>query len=420
MAVLTHFDDQFNETIRRLVNDQNLLRIKKLLVYTCRNSWESDLVRLNHYDLRELVRELIAIAPTLDQLKQRLDLVVKTINKPAEYTLIANAVVNHLKKLYTDAPQLFESNLDHAACLEVVQSFKQDQDYLRIKKVLYCACRHTWENNLSKLTQVNIFNLVQELFQLAPQQADLDAILQRIVSTLNRQDEYQAIAEKISQAFHHLYQTPHDEAQEQTHIINHAVDRLGASYPAVAAPNQPTSALKPTHSTNNTALTPPPQPNNQPSSHPIPQYNDLRSFTPFAAPVTSVDPVLDAEGLPDSGPPANVVRRSLDPSKLFDLRIEIMKFTNPLRAKILMLTTLHPSTPVHVQVHQMYQTLNRYQLDELLQELFQSYKALPELAVDLKQAAQQLPETDQYLQSAETVVRALRPIYEMSIVFPGE
>lgn len=416
MAVLTQFDDQFDDTVRRLVNDQNLLRIKKLLVYTCRNSWESDLVRLNHYDLRELLRELIAIAPTLEQLKQRLNAVVKTISKPAEYTLIANAIVNHLKKLYTDAPQLFESNLDQAACLEVVQSFKQDQDYLRIKKLLYCACRHTWENNLSKLTQINIFNLVQELFQLAPQQADLDSILQRIVSTLNRQDEYQPIAEKISQAFSHLYQVSHaEEAQPKTHIVRRSDGSDSTAIPDPAFANLDAGSFK----QDSAALAKLPQ-SMQPVSGLMAQPNGLHSFNQPATPLAPVDPVLDAEGLPDSGPPASSVRRSLDPSELFDLRIEIMKFANPLRAKILIFTTLHPSTPVHTQVHQPHQTLNKYQLDELLQELFQSYKTLPELAVELKKAAQRLPEAGQYLQSAETVVRAFRPIYEMSIVFPGE
>ena len=95
---------RYASVVRQLEREPDLLRIKKLLLYVCRRQWESDLAKLTALDLRSLVEELHQLVPTSERLGSLLTAVVKTLSKQAEYSAIAQIMLQRLSSLYSDAP----------------------------------------------------------------------------------------------------------------------------------------------------------------------------------------------------------------------------------------------------------------------------------------------------------------------------
>ncbi|NET80036.1 MULTISPECIES: hypothetical protein [Okeania] len=87
----------------------------------------------------------------------------------------------------------------------VVNELKQDGDLIRIKKVIYCACEGRWENDETKLEEINLKELIEELYQKTGNIETLDHRLSRIVSKVNKKTEYGLLAQKIIESVGKLY-----------------------------------------------------------------------------------------------------------------------------------------------------------------------------------------------------------------------
>ncbi len=343
-----------DQVIQGLSHDPNLPRIKKLLIYSCRQTWETAPNQLSQYDLSCLVQELCQPHASLEHIKTRLYHLVKTLSKPAEYTLIANALIYHLEPLYLEnsenladpATQVVHGWPDYAT---VAHQLEQDVDVLRVRKLIYAACRQTWENDPAVLSQTPLAELVQELYRLTSTPQTLDAILNGIVCTLNRQVEYRQIAQRIAIACSSLYPS-------------HAESTQSLLSPAAPTPSPPAASVP-------TGSLPLPSPTHSPVSAAI-------------------------------SPPA--------PSNLFDLRLEIMKYANPLRAKVLLFSVLHGSMEY---TSPMWDMLKAEGLDELLSQLFHQYPIFAELQTKLPSTAQRLPERDTYSHVSDVILRAIKPCY---------
>jgi hypothetical protein len=113
--------------------------------------------------------------------------------------------------------------------------------------------------------------------------------------------------------------------------------------------------------------------------------------------------------------PSHFQTRTLDDlvADLFDVRQEIMKYTNILRAKILLFSIVH--APPNVE-HSIWQVVNNYDLDDLLRYLLQSHRVFSILEADLNAIARKLPESDYYRQAADTILRTIHPYYSGTIV----
>jgi len=349
VAVLTPLQEVVNE----LSQDGNILRIKKLLVYACRRTWENDPERLNRFHLAELIRDLLGIVPTLGQLRTYLSNIVKTLNKPDEYTLVANAIVNRLLRLYPEDSS--GTSVSHnQQYLQLAADLEQHNQHLRLKKLIFCACKQTWENDPTVLSQYSLVNLVQELHQLTPTPQGLEAILYSIVRTLNRSNEYMAIADTITAAFAPLY---------------------------VATPEAPIDPAVPPQ------LTPA-----------IPATPDSKFAQVAGAPAVAVDE------------PGMLVR-SLVSAELFELRLYLMKYTNPFQAKMLLYAVLHCPLPLP----ELGIELRQYDLDELLRNLMRDYKLFPQLEQKCLAIARVLPNAQSALQSAQVVLRLVKPFYSQPL-----
>lgn len=376
MATLSPQD----EVIHRLIHDPNSARIKKLLIYVCQHYWESDATRLKQVEMPDLVQELMAIAPTIEQLRFCLNNAVQTINKRAEYALIANYLVNSLTNLYSWSTPLTRVNLHPSRYADIVKTLSQDSDYIRIKKLVICACKRTWENDPTKLDSYNIVTLVQELHQLTVTPENLSLTLQTVVDSLNRSDVYQPIAERICQACRSLYYPAPVEPQNVTAFGSHTTqiqfngDRINTSVMTAPVETSPTS-------------------NSSPSviSDKVEANSEMR--------------------LPEALPqPKKTFSNLLN--NLFDLRLEIIKYANPLRAKTLIYSLMHGQPELNAEI---WSAIKNYDLETLLQNLFRVHKRFSYLETSLTQVAQGLPSAPHYLQTSAVILRAIKPYYLGSV-----
>lgn len=86
--------------------DAQQMRLKKLLLYTYQDVWESDLRQLNSVNWASLLRELVSFMPTFLQLEALIQEAAQRVSKPAEYTAIANLLLTKLEALYPDRADL--------------------------------------------------------------------------------------------------------------------------------------------------------------------------------------------------------------------------------------------------------------------------------------------------------------------------
>jgi len=98
-------------------------------------------------------------------------------------------------------------------------------------------------------------------------------------------------------------------------------------------------------------------------------------------------------------------RRAYDP---FDLRLEVMKYTNPLRAKILIFSTIEQ---IFTFNQEDWLTIKSQELDDLLLRLFQECTTIEQLQYKLCETAKCLRDPSESNQASGAIIQALRPFY---------
>ena len=89
------------EVIDSLEQDSNVLRIKRLILFTCHDTWSNDVNEVKALHVRQLVRELMIMVPDLNMLKQKLNSHVKQLSKQSDYLLAADNIIDSMGFLYT-------------------------------------------------------------------------------------------------------------------------------------------------------------------------------------------------------------------------------------------------------------------------------------------------------------------------------
>ncbi|MBW4418634.1 MAG: hypothetical protein KME13_05340 [Myxacorys californica WJT36-NPBG1] len=335
--------------------DTHAVRIKKLMLYACKDWWENDSARLSAIDLEELVDELRQRYPTLERLRSHLNHLVGMLNKSAEYQVVAQFITTELSVLYVTSgsdseatTQIVSSSQPVTPHAKIAHLLESDANLSRIKKLLICVCRKYWEANPYVIEQTLLTDLLQELTKAY---ATLDCLrvgLAAAVKTLNKPIEYALIAEAILQVIEPLYSIEIPPAK-------------------------------------------PPRP-------------------------TATDLAPTAEAYSPSKPL---------PIDLFDLRLEIFKYTNPLRAKILLFSLAYYRFEFRSQD---WSNLKLYSLEGLLRtilsqavstECTSNRTALEDLQHRLQEMAQQFSDPselgggNEYLDVGQALVKALKPNYSV-------
>ncbi len=381
------------DIIYEFEQDQSL-RIKKLLVYTCKNIWESDSYRLDYFDVSSLVRELMQLAPTAEHLEGRLNQAVASLSKAAEYRLVAQAILAQVSLLYPTVAARTEAVETVNLAPEVVAAaaaLEAEAEHHRMKKLLYSACRQLWENDPVVLGQVQMGELVQEVRSLAADLPTLTQALESIVASLNRRAEYTQIAQRVVEAIAPLYPDDSPSAAPAS------ADAPAGTAIALGRPLPPPSKMGRGADAEPHAAPPP----LRSSASPVPKCPPQHPDDPKAAGHETAGHEAIALSLRSQG-------RSPDAATLIDLRLEVMNYCNPLRAKVLLYSALHTPLPPQVDT---WEVLRTHDLASLLQALVQRYSSYAVLQTQIQQTAELLEPTDVYQQAASAIFRAVRSLY---------
>ncbi|MEG4231436.1 hypothetical protein QUA40_04850 [Microcoleus sp. Pol11C3] len=224
---------------------------------------------------------------------------------------------------------------------EVVRELEQDVHLSRIKKIIFFACKDFWENDPAQLASADLGILIEELCAKYSRLEDIEAVLNSIVSKVNKKTEYALVTDLIVCQLSRLY-----EFEDFTKLEINISSFGGQEAPAF-------------------------------EEH-------------FSSEVSSNE------------------ERARNPGHLFDVRQKILQQTNPLRAKILIFSTLY---------HQFtfsdrdWLLLKTQELDNLLRQLFDVCGSLAELESQLYTTASNLDNRDENDQAASVIIKAMNPCY---------
>lgn len=207
----------------QLAHSRQATRIHKLLVYLCRNVWLSSAEQLQAASIPTLLPELPTRYPQFEDLRSRLGKVVQTLSKPVEYTEVAELLLLTVAPLYSsgagdsdDEATVLDIRGEMPASLnspislfrdqaQVAQLLAEHPQKLRIKKLMWCVVRQTWESDLEKLERLDLVRLVDDLWRLYATYPQLQEAFQQTVQNLSKPEEYGQLAQRILQAMASLY-----------------------------------------------------------------------------------------------------------------------------------------------------------------------------------------------------------------------
>jgi hypothetical protein len=211
---------------------------------------------------------------------------------------------------------------------------------------------------------------------------ELQIALTKIIENINKQTLYLAVANIILNEFSLFYESSL-KSQDLGSTVNHSASEQKAS-----EQNYDTQIVP-------VRLTP--IATSADSRSQVPQSQDNKtSIIDLSEHMTTE--LRGLKSVPQSPSP-----KTYD---LFELRQEIMQYTNPLRAKILMFSMLFHSWD---RSDQDWSILRSYSIDDLLEQLISSSKGFTELDIRLQSTAKSLPEAEAQLQTASTIMEAIKP-----------
>lgn len=403
------------------------IRAKKLICLVCTGILENDLKRLDNFTFVELIQDLYEQYPTIESLKENLVKSVKTIavQKQRQYLIVAKLVFNVTSRLYKQSPKSeiakpasspkfnpssqsfsppisysvehlvinagsaqlvapldnsqnslredavaeapdqeippdshFNLTEDARSLLDpyltedsdiyawVAHDIDTDAKQMRLKKLLFYTYQDVWESDLRQLNSVDWASLLRELVSFMPTFSQLIALVQEAVQRVSKPLEYIAIGNLLLTKLERLY-------TDVSHPHN---------FEAIAPPVVPSVVPLANRSAN--------------------QLVQVDLKIPF-------DPKIAND--------------------LFDLRLELMRFTNSLRAKILLFSTLYyPFDPDRDNWHD----LRTHRLDGLLRQLFYAYPSFDKVENTIWQIARSLNEPSAYEQSANYILQVIKTLYD--------
>lgn len=374
-------DALLGSAIQSLTSHDQAVRVKKLIFATYQQAWENDPSVLDQFDLHTLLRSLRERYPNLQDLEQQLQRVVLGLNRQGVYGEVATLILRELQPWYVRTLKPTHEELQNEStaltvrsleerCDQVARRLGQQVEVVRLRKLLYCLVYNTWENDSAVLGQVSLATLIQQVVQTVPQSRDLRYHLGRIIKRLNRQQEYTRLANNLIQVLQPLYSTATAGSQ--------------LSVPAGGD-----------------------------SQDSIPEHTLVKPMAPIAGSgereittLQSASPPLAHQHI--AAPAAGTDRPTRDRRVLFDLRIDIVQYANPLRAKILLHSCLHGPFSY---TFQDWAHLKRTTLEDLLRGIFEYCPSYGDLESKLTIMAHCLGQSEEVVPVADAITRAIRAYY---------
>lgn len=388
-------------------------RAKKLVFYVSQRYWENDFDIVDSYSWENLLESLYENNPTIDDLKALLYHAVNTLNRKNVYTKIAQYILKRMSSLYdNNSGQALASNssqvnqFEHELIDRIIETIENHEESPRMKKLIFAVCKQYWENDINVIDMYDMRQLLLELRRLHPNPKRLRKALETVISTINRQNFYSFIADTIVEELTLLYKyepastnTPDTEEEEEED--NQEETRLiPASRLQQQKGKQPVKAPSPAPKARPPART----------SSPSRQVSAQAKETMVVA-----EPIVQAEKEVEEANP-NVPEGQIIPwlqvDNLFDLKQEIMQYTNPLRAKIMLFYAIYQIDTTE----QHWSIVRTCTLDDLLIRMFQHYgKNIKQIESHLMKIAQSRIEglePDDNQQAVSAIVEAIKHFYK--------
>ena len=415
------------------------VRAKKLICLVCTGILENDPRRLDNFSFGELLQDLYQQYPTLESLKENLVKSVKTIAVPKQrqYLIVAKIVFNAVSALYKQAPIIETPSDNSSQNMSSSQASSVPISYQVSNLVINAASAQivtpsenpqTHQNNSSEVsnefseqelsTSQNYSSFTEDellllndnpsensdIYAWVAHDIDTDAQQMRLKKLLlyTYQDVWESDLRQLNSVhwaallkelvsfmptFPQLVSLVQEAVQRVSKPTEYAVigkmllaklERLYADSPYM----------------NSEAIAPPVLPIAQPS----PAIANLNIQEPSKVPF---DPQIASD--------------------LFDLRLELMRFTNSMRTKILLFSSLYyPFNPDRDN----WQDLRTHSLDGLLRQLFYAYPTFDRVEQLLWQTARSLNEASAYEQSVNYILQVIKTLYDQlefkSMYHPAE
>ena len=388
--------DVFNNVVRYLDSHEEKLRIKKLIFCICKKYWENNPNILEGVTMEDLVKELVQLKTSKEELSFSVYKLVKNLSRPEVYAGIAPVIIKQISKLYSNIATAYNTQLlpvepgvnpsfasVNNLLRQVVSSLENHRETARIRKLMFAACQNRWENDQAVINNYGLKNIILELQRNNANFLSLRQTLNQVAENINKKALYLALADIILTQLELLYDNDNDYEEEDNEskiqILNNQIVHLKTD-------------------SNSTAK--------------------IASFSPSRS-----EPADFAAASIDLNEPQLVMELQLaEPAFLnkntsnfpqipaydpFETRLEIFQYANPLRVKILIFSLLfHPWD----RSGQDWSTLRTYTLEDLLQQLIQSGKSLKDIEIQLYNIAQNQMDTDANVQTVGILVQALQKI----------
>ncbi len=451
-----------DEVAQKLESQAERRQIHQLAFATHQHRWPEDPNLLDLYRLRDLVQDLTRNYRSFEELKQGLRRALSQAPESKAFIPAARTLLKVARQAYQGdgsavalpseasldgfnpsdpaAQRLspFETRASDATSHpfpplpydEIAATLEQSPSATRIKKLLYAVCSGEWSNDPVVLGRFRLTNLLKQLHKMSAEEEALHSALRNVVVTLNRQMEYELVAQLIQRECHRLY-APLEEVAK-----NHQPDSGFDSAPPTAYPEEEPFSTGPNRHPGSGVDPVPlgfyddddaPEPTGVliPMGATANQQSDIQAENsnqrpPYASPESS--PSQESWAAPDYNPdyahspqaaqtaaPAEQPARPLDWKGLAELRVELMRYANPLRVKALMFSTLY--YPFDLNSGGDWSKLQTETLGDLILRLMDQFPSYSSLDEQLKLMACQMMPSDEYGNAAGAIARALRPFY---------
>lgn len=210
-----------DEVARELEQNPNVIRIKRLILYVCTQTWENDLNKLASLDLTELIKDLWVKSLKLEDIEISLNRLVSKVNKKSEYTEIAQQIIEQIGRLYAEpedsteimpggtvfspeqtylygtqmtqfdgfsAPVELKPSRDPGDLFDVRQKILQRANPLKAKIVLHSALDADFtfnDRDWSSLKNKDLDALLRQIFQVCPTISELESTLENLRNGVN-------------------------------------------------------------------------------------------------------------------------------------------------------------------------------------------------------------------------------------------
>ena len=312
---------------------------------------------------------------------------------------------------------------------QVVNYLDKHQDAVRIKKMLYCLCTGRWEKDIDYLNSINFQYLIEQIVREHQTLERFRVLLQKLIKTVNKPKQYIDIAKVIYLAIGQLYPEFRQEHGGKSPAPAPAApiptpESTYSSNGAVASAFVRAYAPEPTYAPIPQQYIPAPEPAYAPPAS--------QAFTSQVVPsaLARAYAPIPSQQFEEQAPPSNALDESayetyydaeLAEADRYEQRVEVpeydpfvlrqnvMSYTNPLRAKIILLVMLQPNFNFSSQSVAM---MREYHLDELLLEVVKTYPTMPQLEESMTYAVEQLVELEEYGKAANGLLQSLVPLYK--------